>query len=131
MDCSSIDVDYDSGDGTVTMLKDKMVTARKEHKCHECRAIIPKGEQYKLHVYRWDGRFEEHKTCIGCLSIIKEMFSGCYMFGATWEELENHVDEMAGDISEQCLISLHPRARNKLCDIIEAYHERNEDDEED
>lgn len=44
-------------------------TARKEHKCYECRRTIRPGEQYESVRGVWEGRFEFFKTCQHCLAL--------------------------------------------------------------
>lgn len=47
-------------------------TARKDHRCCECRGIIRKGEQYQLVSGIWDGAPGRFKTCSDCESLRDE-----------------------------------------------------------
>ena len=40
--------------------------SRKVHRCYECNKEIQKGEVYKKVAGKWDGEFEEYKTCLDC-----------------------------------------------------------------
>jgi len=41
-------------------------TARKEHKCCECRRKIPKGTKYTYSSGIWDGTASDFKQCLSC-----------------------------------------------------------------
>src|SRR5690349_116120 len=41
-------------------------TARKAHRCCECREIIEPGEKYQYVSGVWDGRGDSFKTCLRC-----------------------------------------------------------------
>lgn len=43
--------------------------ARKVHVCEECRARIQPGEQYENASGKWDGRFDQFKTCSRCIAL--------------------------------------------------------------
>ena len=45
------------------------VTARKPHKCYECRQVIPVGARYFKESGKWDGMFESFSTCLMCAEI--------------------------------------------------------------
>lgn len=47
-------------------------TARKEHRCCECHAIIAKGESYEYSSGIWDGSASDYKTCALCVIARKE-----------------------------------------------------------
>lgn len=40
--------------------------ARKEHKCCECRGVIPIGEVYNKHHGIWGGSAGTYKVCVDC-----------------------------------------------------------------
>ena len=70
--------------GYAEFATDKIVTARKQHKCDECNRTIEKGERYERVTGKWDGEFYTFRTCSDCLSLRKTFF-------CTWryEELWN------------------------------------------
>ncbi|VVE12150.1 hypothetical protein PCA20602_02689 [Pandoraea capi] len=49
-----------------TLYTKKVYTARKAHKCGECRRAIAPGESYEKVVGVWDGRLDVFKTCRHC-----------------------------------------------------------------
>ena len=67
MGCS-IDVDCEWPE----LFHEKIVTARKDHRCCECHETIGAGEKYEHVRGMWDGVFSTYKTCIPCQSIRKE-----------------------------------------------------------
>jgi len=127
MDCSSVELDCDGE--YCTLLKDKIVTARKEHNCYECKSTILPKEQYRYQVTLYEGKIENIKTCLACVSLSKELFNGSHMFGSMLDDLSTHIDEIDGDISESCLVSLHPKARARVCDMLDRYNEEQEEDD--
>ena len=51
---------------TPTLYEEKLVKARKQHKCAECISPIVKGERYYYVKGLWEGRFDSfkfHKDC--------------------------------------------------------------------
>lgn len=57
-------------------------TARKPHRCCECRSTITPGEQYE-HVFGvWDGQAASQKTCAQCVLLRSEAmrFASCFCF---------------------------------------------------
>ena len=50
-----------------------------------------------------------------------------YLIFMIFEYLKEHINEMGGEISEDCIIQLTPKARDKVCGIIEDYWEYYED----
>lgn len=46
--------------------------ARKDHRCHECRGTIKKGEKYHYHSGIWDGPCS-YKICVDCESLRNDM----------------------------------------------------------
>jgi hypothetical protein len=46
-------------------------TARKEHRCCECRGVIRKGEKYYKHHGIWDHEPAEFKVCAECEELRK------------------------------------------------------------
>ena len=77
MDCSCECYDGEAP----SVFKQRIVTARKPHKCCECKDVIPKGTKYERITGLWDGKWDEFKMCIGC-SRIREHICPCAEFGA-------------------------------------------------
>jgi hypothetical protein len=85
-DCSVHD--YDSAQ----LYIDKIVKARKEHKCCECREPIKKGEKYESVKMLYEGDWSAYKTCISCLRIRRDYCPNGWMF----EFLEETIHECLG-----------------------------------
>jgi len=80
-----IDVDVDDGSDFQST---KIVTARKDYKCCECRGTIHKGEKYENVFMAFDGTSTVYKTCSICQEIRDALFCSWY-FERVWEELWN------------------------------------------
>jgi hypothetical protein len=68
-------------DDVCLVLHDEERTARKEHRCKECRETISPGEKYTHEATVFDGRMESIKTCIGCRRIRDEHFPNGFVYG--------------------------------------------------
>ena len=127
MECSCT-VEVGDYDPCVT-LKEGSPKARKDHKCNECGCLIPSGDQYLTYVGVFEGKFFIHKTCMDCKSIRDVFFSDGFIFEMLWENLHEYIDESNGEIPENCIAELTPKARNKVCELIEKTWEDYEYDE--
>jgi hypothetical protein len=76
-----------------SVFDERMVTARKSHRCSECSRTIQKGERYKYIFGVWDGDARSFHTCAECLSawewFNKEYECDCYIFGEMLGEFLN------------------------------------------
>jgi len=106
-------------DDRVTLLENKFIRSRKEHKCSECRVTIPKGAEYFKETWTYDGRIDHHKTCEHCYSIRQVFFSSGWYYSQLIEDMETFVIDCGGELSVPCLLQLTPRARGMVCDMIE------------
>lgn len=61
-------------------------TARKEHKCGECRAMIGRGEKYEHAWGVWCGKPGKHKTCMACVAMREAVERHEYAMGCDLEE---------------------------------------------
>ena len=60
---------------------DKVVTAKKQHKCYECGETISIGDKYQRCSGKWDGEVLTYKTCLGCMRIRDAYCSNGWVFG--------------------------------------------------
>jgi hypothetical protein len=67
----------------------------------------------------WDGIFNTHKTCNDCLSIRNEFFCEGWFYGFIYENFWEHIREVAGQISTDCILSLTPGAKERVLDMID------------
>jgi len=93
-------------------------TAHKVHRCDECYRNIEPGEKYSEERGLWDSEWSTWKTCSDCLSVREAMFSQ-YQYGELWSNVTDYVDDVRGDVPEACLAAVTPRARGRLCALIE------------
>ncbi len=114
--CSCVYVD-NSGDNVC--IKQKVQVARKPNQCHECDRKINVGEKYEYYFGKTDGESFYSITCLDCVSIRESFFCDGYNFGGTYVYLEEHINEMDGEISSDCIIGLTPRAKDIVCGMIE------------
>lgn len=114
MECScEIDVDAEYGGGFENR---QNITARKQHKCHECYRVIEPGEKYETASGVYDGSFYHHKTCSDCLSLRDQVFTNGWWYGQIWDDFFSNI---GCSISEICIAALTPAAREKVCEHIE------------
>ena len=118
--CIKNDCDYEP----TAFFRQIMRKAKKIHTCYECLRKIQPGEKYEYAIAKQDGEIWSAKTCPDCLSMRDTFYDGCYYFGNIWDVLAEHIYEMNGEISEDCLVPLTPAARAHVCGIIEDYWER-------
>lgn len=82
---------YDDAE-TVEPIEDgHYVTARKDHKCHECKRTIKAGEKYHTEAHFYEG-FVRHKTCAHCMVARGWLSDECggWVFGGVYEDMREH-----------------------------------------
>ena len=121
MNCSCIFIDIDDSPEFYTQTDP---IARKHHECTECHRTINPKEQYRRVSGSWCMGIETYKTCSECMEIVQAFFCGGWNFGLILYDLKEHVNEMNGEISEDCLSDLSPKERAVVCEIIENVWER-------
>lgn len=85
-DCS-IDHDMD-----VPVYRDKIIKARKLHKCCECQSNITIGQHYERVIGMCDGHWFSVATCLPCLAIRLRYSPNGWIFG----ELRDHLEDCLG-----------------------------------
>jgi hypothetical protein len=70
----------------------RMVRAKKEHRCTECGRAIAAGEEYEYASGKIDGYFLVHKTCQHCTAARAWLLEACtgYVYTEVGEELIEH-----------------------------------------
>jgi len=92
-------ITVDSTDGEVSAFYNaKIVTARKEYTCVECKKAILPGQQYERAIGKWCGRIETVRTCGICLEVRREFFC-TWVHGCMWADFEVAVEEEDFDLS--------------------------------
>jgi len=114
-DCG-VCIGYDLDDaGIAKFYRRKIMRARKQHTCCECRGTIATGEQYEYVRARWCDGPASYKTCLPCASIRDglDCGSGAVYHGQLWEE----VGYVLPDLKTACLKNITlPAGRQKLLD---------------
>jgi len=118
MKCSCVYVGYDCGDSCY-ILQEKIVRAAKPHKCGECGSDICKGEKCEIAYIVQNIQVSTEKTCMNCLSIRREFFCDGWTYTCILDDLREHISGVKGDISESCIASLTPKARERVCEMVE------------
>lgn len=117
MTCSvCIDIYDDGFPPAVFCAHDRI--ARKAHRCDECYRDIEPTEQYREERGLWDGEWSTWRTCADCISV-RDAMTCHYEYGALWVNVADFVIDVRGDVPEDCLAALTPRARERLCALIE------------
>jgi hypothetical protein len=116
-----IDIDLNE---TTEFHIEKMVKAKKEHRCIECKQLIHKGEVYEVVTlkYRGDSIFS-CKTCSSCKEV-RDVFCCSWYYGMVWELIIENIQE--ADINLGCLDNLSKEAVNKFLIFYEKYLEEND-----
>ena len=71
----------DFGYGDEHEFKNKIVTARKVHECHNCSAEINKGESHRCMVEKSGGELRDFRWCGQCcIAMILDDTNGGYAF---------------------------------------------------
>ncbi|AMM44510.1 hypothetical protein BARRETLEMON_48 [Arthrobacter phage BarretLemon] len=83
----------------MTFASEKIVTARKQHKCGECFGIIQPGARYYRGAGSWEGDFWHMKWCVNCdsfrdliLYADSEFWEQCYGGISVWVSERMHVE---------------------------------------
>ena len=117
-ECSCVEFDCGSCDPT-RVLHNKEVKGRKDHICCECRTLIPKGTSHKHVKHVWEGKIDNYRRCSDCESIFNSFFCGGCIMKHMFKDLKEHIEYMDGKIHEDCILSLTPRAKEMVCELIE------------
>ncbi len=91
-------------------------------KCGECGRQIEIGEKYEWYRGEYDGERHTNNTCLDCVSLRENFFNG-WIFGDTWGDFIDNMDDCGWEVPEKCLSKCTPRTREKICFMIEEYWE--------
>lgn len=84
----------DSGE----LYRESRPRAAKQHTCCECREPIAKGDVHHYAAGKWDGIFEDFRTCLACHEIRSVFACEGWAFCCLWEEVRDQMfrawDEM-------------------------------------
>lgn len=123
MSCADVclDMDYDNDN---VFFSERIVTARKEHKCCECRQVIKIGETFEYAKGKNDD-FWTAKTCADCVEIRKAFCCGSWVYGHLFEAIRESLFPVWRESSPiDCLAKVESlSARNKLREAYEEWKE--------
>lgn len=98
--------------------------AAKEHVCPECKGIIKKGDKYLFSTLFYEGGIQNSKMCASCESIVYQFFQDGYYIGQVWDDLAGYLDSSwSEDLPSECVVNLHPDAKDAVCDILQRYQD--------
>ena len=106
--------------------QDFTAPAGRPYTCCECGRVIDPGEAYHHDSGVFDGQFQTHRTCIDCFTIREVLFEA-YVFKDLWDDVEAEIDQ-AGMIPEDCLAQLTKPGRDRICEMIEALWDEDDDE---
>lgn len=86
MGCADICLSMDY-DGCNEFYAEKVVKARKPHRCCECGDEIGVGSLYERASGKSDGDFFAVNTCLACREIRAAFCCGSWLFGELWESI--------------------------------------------
>ena len=130
MGCGCVYTGIDE-DSCYTTLKDKILIAKKTYECVECQCLIKVGDKFNFFqgTHSDSTGISTYHTCLDCLSIINEFFCDGWCYGACLESLEEHIEDMDGNILSECIVSLTKKAKDRVCDMIEKCWDGSKEDE--
>jgi hypothetical protein len=88
----------------------KVIKARKEHKCCECKRVILPGEGYERSAGKSDGDMWNYATCPECLAVREVFVCGGWYFGCLWDSMEEAIFPILTTANE-CFAKLSPAAK--------------------
>lgn len=81
----------------------KIVKARKQHVCLECKDVIHPGFEYERVAGKWEGSMEAFKTCLVCVEIRKALCCEGWCHGLLWFDAK---ESMFPALTTGCLSKL-------------------------
>ena len=124
MKCSC-QIETDHEEESEMIFEKDLTIFKNQQRCCECGVELNIGDQYRKEIAHHDYEAHTYRTCIDCLSIRDNLFCGwtwTCLFDDLWEEIED-----GEDIPESCMATLTTPARERVCEIIETFWEREND----
>ncbi len=119
-------VDADEGDGF--KVQQKVIKARKIHKCCECGNTILPGNQFEHYTGSQDGSLFHYKTCLVCVEIRNRFCCG-WEFTSVLEDIQYALYEEE-DLNLGCVDGLSKAALDLILPMIESAWKEEENDNE-
>lgn len=118
MGCSCIEPFWDAD--PVTLIEEKWVKARKDHKCIECDRVIKAGENYYLEKYPEEdqGTIKIVRTCDVCIELRNKLFCRGFCYGFLWVDLREAI-VCGWEPTDECIEGLSEKAEGKLIEFYD------------
>lgn len=82
--------DGDTESDSTCLIEDHIVTARKEHKCGECKNIIPKGQDYITNTIKYEDAITRGICCVPCATLAENIGYNIWLGQMNlWRDIEN------------------------------------------
>ena len=108
--------DFCGGD-MMAVFNTAIVTARKAHKCSDCRATIQMGEKYRRSSGLQEGYgWENYATCSPCDSLMQEVFDGGWVFGFLADVTDEEANERSEDADFAQQVAMFKERRRAAAD---------------
>ncbi|KAB2918507.1 MAG: hypothetical protein F9K29_08040 [Hyphomicrobiaceae bacterium] len=80
-----------------SVFDERLVKAKKAHKCTECCGVILPGEMYLKTWGIWEGEAHTFKRCADCIDLVKWAEAHvpciCWLYGETHSNIRDAMDE--------------------------------------
>jgi len=124
MKCScQIETDHDE-ESEMIFEKD-LTICKNQQRCCECGVELSIGDQYRKEIALHDYEAHTYRTCLDCISIRDNLFCG-WTWTCLLDDLREEIED-GEDIPESCMATLTIPARERVCEIIETFWEREND----
>jgi hypothetical protein len=85
---------YTSFDGDLPEFhSERILKARKPHRCIECGETIAPGERYQRDILKHDGAISSFKTCLACTEIREAFCCEGWIYGQLWQDARDSLFE--------------------------------------
>jgi hypothetical protein len=81
IECNCSVTDYDGPE----VFREEWRRAAKQHKCCECGDAIEIGEEHEYVTGLWDGVWDTHRTCQGCINMRRRFCPDGWLYGGLGE----------------------------------------------
>ena len=132
-ECGCISCHVDEECGLYNKEQDKYCMEHNEVMCVECERIIdpfiPHVKEVNVCYENLNDHLEPcenspveiYRTCHTCKQLRDEFFCDGWYYGNVLDDIDDHIHDMNGDISSECIVNLSPEARLIIFNSIEYF----------
>ena len=124
MKCSC-QIETDHEEESEMIFEKDLTVCKNQQRCCECGVELSIGDQYRKEIAKYDYNAHTYRTCLNCISIRDNLFCG-WTWTCLLDDLREEI-EWDKDIPESCMAALTIPARERVCEIIETFWEREND----